>query len=98
MRISRTTLFLLAANLIAFGLVWRATSDHQPTAVSRTQLFPSTPAKLTLSEGPERIVLEKRNSAWRLAEPFDWPANIWSVQRLLDELRFVSAEAGFDAA
>lgn len=98
MRISRTTVILLVANLIAFGLVWRATSGHQPAAVSQTQLFPSTPTKLILSEGPERIVLEKRNSAWRLAEPFDWPANIWSVQRLLDELRFVSVEAGFDAA
>ena len=98
MRISRTTVILLVANLIAFGLVWRATSGHQPAAVSQTQLFPSTPTKLILSEGPERIVLEKRNSAWRVAEPFDWPANIWSVQRLLDELRFVSAEAGFDAA
>jgi len=98
MRISRTTVILLVANLIAFGLVWRATSGHQPTAVSQTQLFPSTPTKLILSEGPERIVLEKRNSAWRLAEPFDWPANIWTVQRLLDELRFVTAEAGFDAA
>ena len=98
MRISRTTVILLVANLIAFGLVWRATSGHQPTAVSQTQLFPSTPAKLILSEGPERIVLEKRNSAWRLTEPFDWPANIWTVQRLLDELRFVTAEAGFDAA
>lgn len=98
MRISRTTVVLLVANLIAFGLVWRATSGHQPAPASQTQLFPSTPAKLLLTEGPERIVLEKRNSGWRLTEPFDWPANIWSVQRLLDELRFVSAESGFDAA
>ncbi len=98
MRISRTTVILLVANLIAFGLLWKATSGHQPAAVIQTQLFPSTPTKLILSEGSERIVLEKRSSAWRLAEPFDWTANIWSVQRLLDELRFVSTEAGFDAA
>lgn len=98
MRISRTTVILLVANLIAFGLLWRVTSGHQPAAVSQTQLFPSTPTKLILSEGPERIVLEKRNSAWRLSEPFDWTANIWTVQRLLDELRFVSSESGFDAA
>ena len=98
MRISRTTVILLVANLIAFGLVWKATSGHKPTAIGQTQLFPSTPTKLILSEGPERIVLEKRNAGWRVTEPFDWPANIWTVQRLLDELRFVSAEAGFDAA
>ncbi len=98
MRISRTTVILLVANLIAFGLVWKATSGHQPTAFNQAQLFPSLPAKLILSEGPERIVLEKRNSVWRLVEPFDWTANIWSVQRILDELRFISAEGGFDAA
>ena len=97
MRISRTTVILLVANLIAFGLVWKTTSGHRPAAVSQTQLFPSAPAKVTLAEGPERIVLEKRSSVWRLLEPFDWPANIWSVQRLLDELRFVSVESGFDA-
>jgi hypothetical protein len=97
MRISRTTVILLVANLIAFGLVWKATSGHKAAAVSQTQLFPSSPAKLVLSEGAERIVLEKRQSAWRLTEPFDWTANIWSVQRLLDELRFVTTDAGFDA-
>ena len=97
MRISRTTVILLVANLIAFGLVWKATSGHRPAAISQTQLFPSAPAKVVLAEGADRIVLEKRNAAWRLTEPFDWTANIWSVQRLLDELRFVTTDAGFDA-
>jgi hypothetical protein len=97
MRISRTTVILLVANLIAFGLVWKATSGHRTAAISQTQLFPSAPAKVVLTEGADRIVLEKRNAAWRLTEPFDWTANIWSVQRLLDELRFVTTDAGFDA-
>ena len=81
MRISRTTVILLVANLIAFGLLWKATYSHQPIAAQQTLLFPATPAKVSLSEGSGRVVLEKRNSAWRVTEPFDWPANIWSVQR-----------------
>ena len=56
MRISRTTVFLLVANLIAFGLVWRATSGHQPAAASQTQLFPPDPGRITLTEGPARLV------------------------------------------
>ncbi len=96
MRISRTTVILLVANFIAFGLVWKATSGHQSGDASQTQLFPATLTKLVLSEGPERIVLESRASGWRVTEPFDWPANIWTVQRLLDELRFVGNENGFD--
>ncbi|MFM7742866.1 MAG: DUF4340 domain-containing protein [Verrucomicrobiota bacterium] len=98
MRISRTTVFLLVANLIAFGLVWQATSGHQPAAASQTQLFPPDPDRITLTEGPARLVLERRTSGWWVAEPFDWAANVWAVQRLLDELRFVSPESGFDVA
>ena len=33
-----------------------------------------------------------------MLEPFEWPANVWSVQRLIDELRFISPESGFDVA
>ena len=98
MRISRTTVILLVANLLAFALVWKATYSHEAAAAGQAQLFPAEPVKVTIAEGPERIVLEKKNSFWRVSEPFEWPANIWSVQRLLDELRFISADNGFAAA
>ena len=98
MRISRTTVVLLLANLIAFGLVWRAMSGHGAAAVSQTQLFPANPARIAVAEGPTRMLLEKRPAGWRVLEPFDWPANVWSVQRLIDELRFISPESGFDVA
>jgi hypothetical protein len=96
MRISRTTVLLLLANLIVFGLVWRAASGHQPVAVTQTQLFPPDPARIVLTEGAARLVLERRTAGWRVLEPFEWTANIWSVQRLIDELRFISTERGFD--
>ena len=98
MRISRTTVVLLLANLIAFGLVWRAMSGQTTAAVSQTQLFPANPARIALAEGPARVLLEKRPAGWRVLEPFEWPANVWSVQRLIDELRFISPESGFDVA
>jgi Domain of unknown function (DUF4340) len=98
MRISRTTVVLLVANLIAFALMWKATYSHQPIVSSQAQLFPAEPVKVTIVDGAERLVLEKRNSFWRVSEPFEWPANIWSVQRLLDELRFISADNGFAAS
>ncbi|MFM2382835.1 MAG: hypothetical protein RL515_822, partial [Verrucomicrobiota bacterium] len=98
MRISRTTVVLLLANLIAFGLVWRAMSGQTTAAVSQTQLFPANPARIALAEGPARVILEKRPAGWRVLEPFEWPANVWSVQRLIDELRFISPESGFDVA
>lgn len=98
MRISRTTLFLLLANLLAFGLVWRSTYSHQQAVVAQRQLFPAAIAKVAIADGADRLVLEKRNGLWRVTEPFEWPANIWSVQRLLEELREISPERGFAAA
>lgn len=98
MRISRTTVILLVANLIAFGLVWKATYRHQPAAMTAAQLFPAAPVQIELSEGNDQLILKRRNSLWRVTNPFDWPANIWSVQRLLDELRTLSADQGFAAA
>ncbi|MFN5654970.1 MAG: DUF4340 domain-containing protein [Verrucomicrobiota bacterium] len=98
MRISRTTVVLLLANLIAFGLVWRAMSGQTTAAISQTQLFPANPARIALAEGPTRVLLEKRPAGWRVLEPFEWPANVWSVQRMIDELRFISPESGFDVA
>lgn len=97
MRISRTTVILLLANLVAFGLVWQATSGDQPAPANQARFFPPDPVRITLTDGPERLTLEKRGG-WRMVEPFDWPANIWTVQRLVDELRFVGAETGFDVA
>ena len=98
MRISRTTVVLLIANLIAFGLVWRAMSGQTTAVVSQSQLFPPNPSRIALSEGPARVLLERRPAGWRVLEPFDWPANVWSVQRLIDELRFISPESGFEVA
>lgn len=98
MRISRTTLILFLANLLAFGLVWRATYSHQQAVVAQRQLFPANIAKVSIADGAERLVIEKRNGLWRVTEPFEWPANIWSVQRLLEELREISPERGFAAA
>ena len=69
MRISRTTVVLLLANLIAFGLVWRAMSGQTTAAVSQTQLFPANPARIALAEGPARVLLEKRPAGWRVLEP-----------------------------
>ncbi len=98
MRISRTTVVLLLANLIAFGLVWRAMSGQTTAAVSQTQLFPPDPTRVAIAEGPARLLLERRTTGWRVLEPFDWPANVWTVQRLIDELRFISPESGFEVA
>jgi len=98
MRIARTTLVLLLANLVAFGLVWRATSAHRQTVASQDLLFPAALAKIELTESGQKLVLEKRPGSWRITAPIEWPANLWAVQRLLDEIRFIDGDKGFATA
>jgi len=98
MRIARTTLVLLLANLVAFGLVWRATSAHRQTAATQELLFPAALAKIELVDATQKLVLEKRASAWRISAPIEWPANLWAVQRLLDEIRSIDGDKGFATA
>ncbi|MGA0134375.1 MAG: DUF4340 domain-containing protein [Opitutales bacterium] len=98
MRPTRTTLLLLLANLTAFALVWRATSAHQSPTAQRVQLFPVEPTKLTITDGAERLTLERLAGVWRVVEPFEWQANIWAVQRLIDELRLISPDGGFEVS
>ena len=95
MRISRTTVLLLVANLVAFGLVWRATSTHRTAAETPDLVFTAAGDKVELTDEGRTLVLERRNSVWRVTAPFDWAANIWTVQRLQDELRFISLDQGF---
>jgi hypothetical protein len=95
MRFSRTTLFLLLANLLAFGLVWKATYRHDTPLATQDLIFVAPPSKVVITENASRLVLEKHNTSWQVTEPFNWGASIWAVQRLLDELRFISRERGF---
>jgi hypothetical protein len=98
MRIARTTLVLLLANLVAFGLVWRATSAQRQTVTSQDLLFPAALAKIELTESGQKLVLEKRPGSWRITAPIEWSANLWAVQRLLDEIRFIDGDKGFATA
>jgi len=85
MRLSRTTLLLLAANLACAVLVWRALPTAQE-ALERGLTFPTVPASVVI-EGPAgRIRLERADGGWLITEPFRWTANPWQVQRLLGEL------------
>ncbi|MFN7340446.1 MAG: hypothetical protein ACK5VI_05115 [Opitutia bacterium] len=88
MRLSRTTLLLLAANLVCAGLIWRALPSAEQ-ALERGLTFPTVPSSVVI-EGPSgKIRLERSDGGWLITEPFRWSANPWQVQRLLGELALV---------
>ena len=63
MRIARSTLILFVANLIVFGLVWRASITHTIAPVSQNLLFPTGITGLEITDNGTKITLEKKGSS-----------------------------------
>jgi hypothetical protein len=95
MRIARSTLILFVANLIAFGLIWRASITQSVAPLSQNLLFPTGITSLEITDSGTKIALEKKGAFWYVNSPYKWAANLWSVQRIIDELRFIDSEKGF---
>ena len=97
------TVFLLALNVIAFGMI--AYLNHQAK-----QVEPST-GGLSRQIGRELIdadrielhgrgietprILERKGSTWHLIEPMQWSANYFAINRILNQLQFLEEEASF---
>jgi hypothetical protein len=93
MRLSRTTLLLLAANLVCAGLIWRALPTSREI-LERGLAFPTVPGTVSI-EGPSgKLRLERAEGGWIITEPFRWSANPWQVQRLLGELALIREAPG----
>ena len=95
MRIARSTLVLFVANLLVFGLVWRASVTQTVAPISQNLLFATGITGLEINDNGTKIALEKRGAFWYVNSPYKWAANLWSVQRIIDELRFIDSEKGF---
>jgi hypothetical protein len=98
MRIARSTFILFLANLLVFGLVWRSSSTHSVAPVSQNLLFSTGITGLEIVDNGTKVTLEKRGAFWYVNSPYKWSANLWSVQRIIDELRFVDSDKGFNVA
>ena len=97
------TIFLLALNVISFGLI--AYLNHQAR-----QIEPST-GGLSGQIGRELIdadrielhgrgietprILEREGSTWYLLKPMQWSANYFAINRILNQLQFLEEEASF---
>ncbi|MCC5790710.1 MAG: DUF4340 domain-containing protein [Opitutales bacterium] len=91
---TRWTLLLLVANALLFGFLlvdWQGGSEHE-TAVADRRILPMAIDQI------ESLVLEGENIAdrkviqregedrWRIESPVEWPANIFAVNRILNQI------------
>ena len=92
MRLTRTTLILVAANLVCALAIWRSLPDAA-TASPGGLAFPLAPGWLEIEGASGKLRLERAEGGWMVTQPYRWPANRWEVQRLLGELALVREAA-----
>lgn len=85
MRLTRTTLLLLLANVACALVIWWALPGTQDGAV-RGLSFPTEPTLVEIEGADGAVRLERVNGSWQMTQPFAWAANPWEVQRLLGEI------------
>lgn len=97
------TAFLLALNVLTFGLI--AYLNHQAkdidTAVSGLsgkigrELIEADRIELRGGAVTAPLILERKGSTWNIAEPIQWSANYFAINRILNQLQFLEEEASF---
>lgn len=95
----KLTIFLIVANIITFGLVWKNAGGNAETEITAQSLFSSDISGIAVRTATNDVslLLEKRDRDWFLTEPFTWRADAFAVNRLLNELRFLDSSLGFSA-
>lgn len=95
----KLTIFLIVANILTFGLVWKNSGGNAETEISAQSIFSADISEITVRTAENATVfsLEKRDRDWFLTKPFPWCAAPFAVNRLLAELRFLDVGIGFSA-
>ncbi|MGJ8648852.1 MAG: DUF4340 domain-containing protein [Opitutaceae bacterium] len=97
------TVFLLALNIIAFGLIAflgkRAERTDQTMGGLSGQIgrevIEADRIELRGKKLDAPLVIVRNGSAWSISEPMQWSANYFAVNRILNQLQFLEEEASF---
>lgn len=102
----RFTLFLIALNALAFGLIFylgkqSATDLPGKSGLSGQlghELIEADRIELRGSGVAEERVLVREGNTWTLEQPMRWPANEFAVNRILNQLQFIEEKTSFRVA
>lgn len=93
----RLTLFLIIANLAVFFVILKL--EFSDNVIERTQRPLVEISRLEVNGknlAKSRIVVLDNNK-WKIISPIKWEANTFAVNRILNNLKFLDEEIGFDA-
>jgi len=99
---TQITMALLAANLVLFGFIFYLNYTGHPDRVAREQtrkIFGPEATNLDFLEirlgDEEPRVLRLESGKWQIKAPIQWPANLFAVNRILQQLEFLEKETSF---
>ncbi|CAA6690124.1 MULTISPECIES: DUF4340 domain-containing protein [unclassified Lentimonas] len=100
------TVFLLALNVITFGLILSLNKKAEQADTKTGGLSGMIGREVIEADRIEingksldaARILESDGSTWNLVQPMQWPANYFAVNRILNQLQFLEEEASFSIA
>jgi hypothetical protein len=100
------TFFLLALNVIAFGLIVYLGKRAQQIEPNMGGLSGQIGREVIEADRIELSgqgldaprILRRKGSTWSISEPMQWAANYFAVNRILNQLQFLEEEASFSVA
>ena len=100
------TLFLLALNVITFGLILSLNKKTEQansqsgglSAMIGREVIEADRIELNGKGLDTPRILEYDGSSWKITAPMQWSANYFAINRMLNQLQFLEEEASFSIA
>lgn len=100
------TVFLLALNVITFGLILSLNKKTEQaksqsgglSAMIGREVIEADRIELNGKGLDTPRILEHDGSSWKITEPMQWSANYFAINRMLNQLQFLEEEASFSVA
>ena len=91
----RLTLFLLLVNVLLFFGIWSLERPDDSDDIRPSDSVAFTVLQIEGKNIDKPRVLKLENNKWRIVSPIDWPANLFAVNRIKNQLEFLDKEANF---
>ncbi len=91
----RLTILLLFANIALFVSLWFLERDDSDALAPAADTVPFTVLEISGKGIDKPRVLKFENNRWRITAPINWPANLFAVNRIRNQIEFLDREASF---
>lgn len=92
----RFTIFLILANVALFFAIWTLEIKSDKSVSNAAESISFTRLEIHGKNMDKPRVLSLENHKWRIISPIDWAANLFAVNRIRNQLEFLSKETSFN--